>query len=703
MTKSMESYLSHGHFDLISPDGTITEILERSADKMVAIVEIGKISPMFKGFSIDPEQVQFTIKSTLAQLGLNGEGQEYFLDPNTCNAKIRVLFTSIGPLSKKFLPLLQVGTYVGKLFAADPRRRVRDPDYLLRMIGRSDRDGDPLLSLGGKHGTKELQLEKVGDQTIAYLSLKEGVVQYDSEKIEGFLPTLATALRFSKFRTRELLSLNQTWNEAPSKTLSEEDILLVRTLPLHIRTVFGKVADNFLPKGVFHTTACILQPDTRASGDIYELYGNAGTEIEQIPLEFYTLEPHREHVFFEDRDQLQSSLEDSETIFKTFDTAPQDSPKRSAIFIVKGEQMLNLTPRDWITRIVNTEEFPGLYDLGKQAEMVQKYIEMQPSYPFLKAIEEGNISSQGVLFTRYFPSPLMKKMLLGDLIQNCLKGIYFQEPSQSHGEYFSHEDRSALLDFAKFAIPVYWVDKTCGKILQFAPKFDKDSGMFVPIKDVKDFIHSTVFGVYGSTLIDLVFEEELENILKGLQEMKKTSTHPLLNPETPLSLITGGGPGMMEVGNRVARKLKILSCANIVDFTGFEQRTNPYIDAKMTYRIDKLVERQGEFNLDFPIFLVGGIGTDFEFALEQVRRKVGNDQPTPVLLLGPKEYWRDKITPHFQRNLQSGTIKGAEWVSNCFYSVQTADAALKIYTQFFSNTLPIGKKHPPAPEGFFSN
>ena len=43
-------------------------------------------------------------------------------------------------------------------------------------------------------------------------------------------------------------------------------------------------------------------------GDIYELYGKSKREITDIPIEFYTLEPYREHVFFSDRDQLQSCL-----------------------------------------------------------------------------------------------------------------------------------------------------------------------------------------------------------------------------------------------------------------------------------------------------------------------------------------------------------------------------------------------------------
>ena len=81
----------------------------------------------------------------------------------------------------------------------------------------------------------------------------------------------------------------------------------------------------------------------------------------------------------------------------------------------------------------------------------------------------------------------------------------------------------------------------------------------------------------------------------------------------------------MEIGNRVAKNLSILSCANIVDFRQKdqtivnEQLQNSYIDAKMTYRIDKLVERQADFDLDFPIFLAGGIGTDFEYTLEEAQ------------------------------------------------------------------------------------
>ena len=40
-----------------------------------------------------------------------------------------------------------------------------------------------------------------------------------------------------------------------------------------------------------------------------------------MPIEFYTLEPHREHIFFSDRDQLIAALEKPQSVFDAFATA----------------------------------------------------------------------------------------------------------------------------------------------------------------------------------------------------------------------------------------------------------------------------------------------------------------------------------------------------------------------------------------------
>ena len=701
----MDEIVRFTHYDLATKDGIITKINYTSETTATADLLIQNISSQFVGFAIEPALIQFNIKSTLAQLGLNGYYSKLELDKKNLCAEVTVELKAIGPIATALLKLLEVGAFIGKLFAADDRRKVRDPDYISRMFGRSDRYGKPLLSLGGLHGSNDLILDKVDGRAVAYLTLQNGRILYDSS-IYGLLPTLSKAL-IHNISMRNLLRLHQQWHSFMSHNVGPEEILLVKTLPLHIRTVFARVVDQLLAPGYCHTSASVLQPDTEASGDIYELFGQSKREISDIPLEFFTLEPYREYVFFSDRDQLQTSLEDPKALFQAFDTAPLPQENRASVFIAKGEQLLNLKAQDWITRETRLHEFPGSFYGTRQALMVERYIEKQPCYPFLKAIDLGEITSQGVLLTRYFPSPLMKRMLLSDQVQRCLKGIYFKYPSLSHRNFFSAEDRALLHDLEKFAIPIFWVDETSEQILQYVQKTDRDSGLFVPLNQTTKFLSSTVFGVYGSNLVAGNFEEELFALMQGLLDIQLHSSHPLLNAKTPLALLTGGGPGVMEIGNRVAKNLSILSCANIVDFRQKdqtivnEQLQNSYIDAKMTYRIDKLVERQADFDLDFPIFLAGGIGTDFEYTLEEVRRKVGAAGATPVLLFGEVEYWRQKITSRFKCNLNGGTIVGSEWVSNCFYCIQTAKQGLSIYQDFFQGKLPIGKNGPVYEEGFF--
>lgn len=699
----MDMTLSFLHHDLVSPDGKIIEISPMENQKRQARIGIKAISPSFLGYSIERENVFFNLKSTLAQLGVDAKTIDFELSKSYRKGEVIVELFSLSPEGDLFLSSLSKDAYIGKLFAADPKRRVRDPIYLSRMFGRNDRKGRPLLSLGMREGKSNWTLKQIEGRMVAFLPLKPGIQTYDTH-VHGLIPVLAQALKHPEIKVRELIHLAQIWKE--EKRVVAGGLLLVNTLPLHIRTVFARVVDDLLPKGIKHTAASILQPDTLASGNIYELHGNSFEELTEIPLEFYTLEPYREHVFFSDRDQLQASIEDPKVLFKALQTAPTPLHDKCATFIVKGEQLLNLSPSDWIQRESSQEDFPGFFHPIEQVEKIEKYMHAQPSYPFLEAIEKGMITSQGILLTRFFPSPIMKRMLLSEQVYSCLKGIYFNHPSRSYGDFFSHEDRSMLLDLAKFGISIFWLDEKSEQILRYVPKPGKDSGMFVPLPKVETFIAATMIGIYGSNLLEGTFEPMLQKLLTGLEILKEKMSHPLLNPKTPLALVTGGGPGIMSVGNHVAKKLGILSCANILGFRGTkagainEQTQNPFVEAKMTYRLDRLVERQAEFHLDLPIFLTGGIGTDFEYALEETRRKTGFKDPTPVLLIGSPEYWREKITSRYKCNRASGTIAGSEWISNCFFCVQSAQAGLQVYEEFFSGKLQIGPKGPIYPDGF---
>ncbi len=692
-------------FDLITPDGKIGEIKRLSENRSEASVIIEGISPYFVGFDIDENHIFFNCKSTLAQLGINGLAQEIRLDRQKRAARVRVILTAYEPYSAELLAQLEPGAYIGKLFAADPRRRVHDPDYLIKQLGRADRHGDPLLSFGGLKSKEDLHLEKVDGNLHVKLPFTGEVGSYPPETTSLF-PTLVKGLKEPEMATRALLKLHQQWNYGAKMSLEATPFLLTRTEPLHIRTVFAHVVSELLPKGYIHMSASILDPTTRLSGDVYEFYGKSSEQISSVPLEFYTLEPHRGYICFAHKEKLHTVLTDFTSLRKAFETAPEGDQNHCAAFIMKSSQLLAMTPSDWITRTPTMKDLPGLKDPDKQTALINSHIEQQAEFPLLMAMQKEQIVSEGVLFTRYLPTPLMKQLLLSADVVHLIKGIYFERPSCRYGEFFSHEDRSFLLDLARFGLPVYWVDRSSNKILKFVEKIGKDSGMFVPLAQVEQFGGATLFGIYGSNLLEGGLEEELTALLTGIVDLKRTSNHRLLHPTTPIALITGGGPGAMEMGNRVAQKLGLLSCANVVDF-GFhpgsvvhEQQTNPYIDSKMTYRIDNLLERQAEFDLDFPIFLIGGIGTDFELALEEVRRKVGASAAKPILLFGDPTYWREKITSRFRCNIDSGTIQGSEWVSNCFYCITSAHDGLLVYRKFFNGTLSIGKNGPVYHRGF---
>ena len=690
----------HPH-DLSSPDGSVRSFKVINEACIEAEVVIEEISPYFRGFHLPVEAISFVIKSTFAQLGVDGIGSDFTFIPKFNRVEFKVVFTSFNPIGNELLKHLTNGMYVGKLFAADNERRIRNLDYLKRLLNKTDPNGDPLLIFGDKYKSERYIEDSENNRIIVEAPLLPGFWIYDTA-VQGFIPTIARGLTSRENSFRQFLSLHQIHQDGIRK-IPPGELLLVRTSSMNIRTLFAKVVPEKLPQGYNHASADLISPQ-RVTGDIFEFHGDSQEEITHVPLEFYSLETFREHFFFADKDLLRESLEKPDNLFNAFETAPE---KKAAAFIVKGGQLLNLTYEDWIISDPEGTESLILPPRNrKEKAKLKEYIQGLSAHVIAHSMQEGNITSQGIMLCTYLPPALLKNILLSERVSRCLKAIYFKTPSITHGDYFSHDDRSMLYDLARASIDIFWVDSNYNLILKYVLRQDRDFGMFVPISKEQDFINATFFGIYGSRLKQSGAEEEIKNLFKGLIEMQNNLDHEKLNPNTPLAIATGGGPGVMAMGNKIASDLGILSVGHAVDFTkphedeSSEEAMNPYVQAKMTYRLEQLFIRQSEFSLDFPIFFEGGVGTDFEWMLEQLRTQASIKRPAPVLLFGSAEYWRTKITPTFKINRETGTIQGSEWISNTVYCVQNHSQALSVYYKYFTNRLHIGRDFPPNNDGF---
>jgi len=139
----------------------------------------------------------------------------------------------------------------------------------------------------------------------------------------------------------------------------------------------------------------------------------------------------------------------------------------------------------------------------------------------------------------------------------------------------------------------------------------------------------------------------------------------------PLYIVTGGGPGIMEAGNRGAYEVGGKSVGlNIV--LPHEQRPNPYITPELCFRFHYFGLRKMHF-LMRAVALVcfpGGFGTLDELFEALTLIQTGKSRRRPVLLFG-REFWSRLID--FDLLVETGMIAPDD--VNLFRYVETAEEA----------------------------
>lgn len=148
-------------------------------------------------------------------------------------------------------------------------------------------------------------------------------------------------------------------------------------------------------------------------------------------------------------------------------------------------------------------------------------------------------------------------------------------------------------------------------------------------------------------------------------------------------IVTGGGPGIMEAGNKGAEAGKEFGL-NIR--LPYEQKPNPYIDEK-----DKIINFKYFFTrklifvkeTDVTALFPGGFGTHDEGFEMLTLVQTGKSKPRPIVLMEPKgstywDAWKRYVVEHLLKN---GFIEKEDL--KLFRIVKTVDEAIKYIEEFY--------------------
>jgi uncharacterized protein (TIGR00730 family) len=154
--------------------------------------------------------------------------------------------------------------------------------------------------------------------------------------------------------------------------------------------------------------------------------------------------------------------------------------------------------------------------------------------------------------------------------------------------------------------------------------------------------------------------------------------------DTPIYVVTGGGPGIMEAGNRGAHDVGGRSIGlNIV--LPHEQAPNPYITPELCFQFHYFALRKMHFVMR-SIALVcfpGGFGTLDELFETMTLVQTGKSRPRPILLFG-RAFWEKLID--FQHLVDSGMISPEDL--GLFHYVETAEEAWQRLADHYGFDLP---------------
>ena len=245
-------------------------------------------------------------------------------------------------------------------------------------------------------------------------------------------------------------------------------------------------------------------------------------------------------------------------------------------------------------------------------------------------IEEVVNNGPAVLALKYFPNIIEHRDIINLICKGKLKALYFYEPSCEHGPFLSQQDHHRLEEYYAFGLEVYWVSGLNRQLMKHTMR--DGMGYFVAPERNADFHKSMLFAFYGSN----------QKLSKGGEERLGALMDALIDFwGKHIGIVTGGGSGVMEQANTLARERGILSGANFLDITDQSMTTD--VDFCQVFQATCRHSRQKWFEIaSFPIFNIGGLGSLEELGITLCNMKLAILDPVPVILFdteGNGDYW----------------------------------------------------------------
>jgi predicted Rossmann-fold nucleotide-binding protein len=245
-------------------------------------------------------------------------------------------------------------------------------------------------------------------------------------------------------------------------------------------------------------------------------------------------------------------------------------------------------------------------------------------------IEEVVNNGPAVVALKYFPNIIEHRDIINLTCEGKLKALYFYEPSCEHGPFLSQQDHHRLEEYDAFGLEVYWVSGLNGRLMKHTMR--DGMGYFVAPERNAEFHKSMLFAFYGSNQkLSREGEMRLGALMDALIDF--WGKH--------IGIVTGGGSGVMEQANTLARERGILSGANFLDITDQSMTTD--VDFCQVFQATCRHSRQKWFEIaSFPIFNIGGLGSLEELGITLCNMKLAILDPVPVILFdteGNGEYW----------------------------------------------------------------